>query len=458
MISRTDARKAEKYWASMRTSLKLLAIGDKSSENAVDKCRAELEAILDSGILIYPQTLQEYGIAPDTKLSERKTILGVSERSLDATYEQKLFLKDLEQKAITIRKHNWSWRIGQEAEEKQALGWHPFFVTLTVDPKQADPKEIWTETREFRKYIRRLADIVCAELGHPPCRKKPYRPESDYVTYAGVIEHGKSREHHHGHFVIWMRAVPKTWRTDPNLGIANPADRTRNECKAMSTVWPWSGYDPDTGEYLSPALYFRSIGDVWETRYNFVLPLKDGKPMKVSTPRVAGAYITKYLSKELKEWHHRMKATRSLGMMTLTSYIAGLDIQTATALSWRAKDANLNLSLTKIHSCPLGLVRQLAKRQVFYLKYKSKALSLRELLTANSKLFSMMLSSVKAGARPDRMDSFQFFDWLGQFLPEQTGYCEITQESAHAGLAWYFPPKPMAVKHIKIGALDIGYS
>ena len=87
----------------------------------------------------------------------------------------------------------------------------------------------------------------------------------------------------------------------------------------MRTFWKWSSPD------LSPALYFRTIGDIWEKAYNFVLPLKDGRPMKISIPRVAGHYITKYLSKEHKEWHHRMKATRNLGMKTLKAETEGFN-------------------------------------------------------------------------------------------------------------------------------------
>ena len=265
------SNKSEKFWATMRSNLQLLHRSDAVDELAIDLVREELADILDSGILSYPHTLEQHGIKPDMSFDDRKKALGIASIPLTRNWLESKFLEDMANKADLIRKTNWSWRIGQEALEKQAMKWHPFFITLTVDPMKTDPKKLWTEGREFRKYIRRLVNVVCKELGHPPAHKKPYRPESDYVTYAGVIEHGKSREHHHGHFIVWLRAVPSEWRICPNRGIRNPANRTKNECLPMRTLWPWSLPG------LSKALYFRSVGDVWEQSYNFMLPIKDGQ-------------------------------------------------------------------------------------------------------------------------------------------------------------------------------------
>ena len=452
------ARKSEKYWATMRNNLQLLHRSDFVDQLAIDLVREELSDILDSGILTYPHTLEQHGVEEDMTLQEKKSSLGISSVPIDRTWVEDKFLQDLANKADKVRKGNWSWRIGTEAQEKHLLGWYPFFVTLTVDPSKADPKEIWKDTRELRKYIRRLSDIVCKELGHPPARKKPYRPESDYVTYAGVIEHGKSREHHHGHFVIWMREIPDSWKTCPNFGIRDPARRIKNECRAMSTVWPWSGYDTSNGQYLSPALYFRSVGDIWEKSCNFDLPMKNGKPMVIGTPRAAGHYITKYLSKEHKEWHHRMKATRNLGMKTLKNLIAQQDLETCQKLATRAATAKFNLSLTMIHSVPLGLVRSLAKQREHLILYRRNQLDLKTLLTSKSDIFLKMLSSVRSGARPDRMDSLQFFDWVGQFHQEVNEYSEDSLREAHKRLAKYFPQEKYKIKHIKIGANDVGHT
>ena len=450
-LQRKYANKSAAYWANMRSNLNLVHRSKVVDETTLTLLRNELSDILDSGILTYPHTLEQVGITPDMAYSDKKLELGLK-KTIHRSEEELVFLKSMAYKADNIRKSNWAWRIGQEATEMQEKGWHPFFVTLTVDPMQADPQEIWQEGREFRKYIRRLSNVVCKELGHPPAHKKPYRPESDYVKYAGVIEHGKSREHHHGHFVIWLRAVPPNWRKCPNAGIRNPANRTKNECLPMRTLWPWSLPG------LSPALYFRSIGDVWETKYAFTLPLKDGKPMKISTPRTAGNYITKYLAKEHKEWHHRMKATRNLGMTTLKEILATTKENIVEALTWRASSSKLNLLLIMTHGVPLGLMRSIAKQQHYLNKFKSNQLDLSTLLQSNSNIFTNMLHSVRHGQRPDRMHSLDFFDWVGRFLPVQRGYSETVQVIANTYIGTFFPPDKSRINHIKLPGNDIGYS
>ena len=446
------ANRSNKFWAEMRTNLALSERADKVSDKRIEKMRTELGHILDYGILNYPQSMSEIGLEPNMPLKDRKTILGLDIEALDHNEDEMRFLRNMAFKADNTRKGNWKWRIGQEAEEKQEEGWHPFFVTLTVDPKKADPKEIWTKGKEFRKYIRKLVCIVCKELGHPPAHKPPYRPESDYVTYAGVIEHGASREHHHGHFVIWLRAIPSNWGVCPNAGIRNPASRTRNECLPMRTLWKWSSHD------LSPALYFRSVGDIWERKYRFCLPLKNGKEMRINTARSAGHYITKYLSKDHKEWHHRMKATRNLGMTKLKSLLRIVDPMVVEALSWRPIDSKSNLSLSQIHSVPLGLVRLEAKRQNFLNRFRSKRLDLKELIKPNFNVFSGMLQSVRNGDRPDRMDSSEFYDWVSEHLPDQRGYSRTRILIAHTLLGTVFPRLDMRIEHVKIGANKIGYS
>ena len=457
-IEAAIANRAANYWAKMRTNLALAAKSDFVDDITIDHIRAELEDILDSGILSYPPTLEQLDINDEMSLQERKDAFGIRPSVGARTYNEEKFLEDMQHKTDQVRKANWSWRIGQEAQEKQVQGWHPFFVTLTVDPKRADPEKIWREGKEFRKYIRKLADIVCKEVGDPPCRKKPYRPESNYVTYAGVIEHGRSREHHHGHFMIWMREIPSSWKVCPNTTISNPANRVKNECKPMETIWEHSSYDPLNGKSLSPCQYFRSIGDIWEQKYRFVLPLRNGRAMKVNTPRIAGSYITKYLTKEHKEWHHRMKATRNLGMKTLRKVLKSMSQVHVSCLAMRPEKSSLNLSLMKIHSVPLGLVRSEAKRRKFLLEFRQRQLDLTDLLRNNSLVFTRMLRSVKAGARPDRMSSAEFYDWVGKFLPDQKGYSERSITVSHLLLQEHFPVAPPPVQHTKIGANDIGHS
>ena len=444
------ANKVDKYWASMRTNMALLGRAKDFDRSDQDKVREELQSILDQGILSYPPTLKEIGLSPDQTLDEKKELLGIQKYLAPRSREEELFLKDAANKALACRKADWTWRVAQEAEEKHKLGWHPFFVTLTVDRNKADPEEIWRNPKYFRKYIRKLAKVVCKELKHKPPHKHPYRPESDYVTYVGVVEHGKSRKHHHGHFLIWLRAIPSNWSVDPNLG-RRPERCTENECRPMSAMWKWRGYAGD-GTCLSPALYFRSVDDIWEKSYNFVLPLRDGEPMKVAVPAVAGSYIVKYLQKEHREWKHRMKATRNLGMKKIKEVIQNLDKTVVEALTWRPEKSSLALSLMKTHSAPLGLVRLLAKQQHFLNLYQERRLDLRMLLEQKCGIFMRMLRDVKRGARPERMHSHQYYDWVSKHLPVQREYSEVRLIAAHCLLIENFPPRVPIVEHKKLGA------
>ena len=451
-LQQSFANKSAKYWAQMRTNLNLAARSDKVDEMQIEHIRNELSDILDSGILIYPQTLSQLALRPEMSLEEKKQELGIEKFGITRTESEKTFLRNMAYKAANVHKANWSWRIGQEATEKQEEQWYPFFVTLTVDPLKADAEKLWKEGKEFRKYIKSLVTMVCKELGHPPAHKPPYRPQSDYVTYAGVIEHGKSREHHHAHFIIWLRRIPASWSVCPNSGIRNPANRTKNECLPLRTYWRWSLPG------LSPALYFRSVGDIWETRHNFVLPLREGRPMAVSTARVAGHYITKYLSKEHKEWHHRVKSTRNLGMTRLKMILRTMNPRIVEPLAWRPKKSNLNNLLMRTHIVPLGLLRSEAKRMDYLNKFRERQLDIQILLQNNYGIFNRMLSSVRSGARPERMDSSEFYDWVGKHLPEIKGYCETRLIAAHTAIASFFPPERRQILPVKIGANDIGYS
>ena len=118
----------------------------------------------------------------------------------------------------------------------------------------------------------------------------------------------------------------------------------------------------------------------------------------------------------------------------------------------------MNCTLMRTHSVPLGLLRSEAKQQNYLNRYRQNLMDLRELLSSNSGIFMRMLSSVKSGQRPDRMDSSEFFDWVGGLLQGQKGYSKTRQIAAHIYIGKEYPPEAKVVKHIKIGANKIGYS
>ncbi len=416
----------------------------------------EMTDILDSGNLIYPPCLEELGLNRDMTRSDITDWLDVENYEnygweTDEINPEQRFLQFTENLTAQTRKSNWCFRVGQAAEELNNAGWYPFFVTLTVDPNKTDPETLWRNGSAFRHWLRKLNKIVTKEMGVKPSHKSDV-PASEYVKHMAVIEHGKSREHHHMHALIWMRAIPTDWKSCPNRGIPNSNARINQRCLEMETLWSWSLPG------LSHAKYWRSVGDIWELHCKHVLPLVKGKPQRLGRPRMAGQYITKYLSKDHKEWTHRVKATRNLGLATLKkviSYMSPLSIQ---ALTWRSQTSSHNHSLQKIHCIPLNLIRSISKPKHYYHQLKSGTLDYQNALNRNYETYIKMLDNVRNGDRPDRMDSNQFYDWLTQCLPEVEGYCEELHLGAHLAFTEIFPPDIIRVKSVKLGANEIGHT
>lgn len=448
MLTETEARKSSDYWATMRQNMALLYRGGVP-ESTRDAIRSELSDILDSNILNYPRTLLLLGIEPEMTYTQRREALGVETVRMPMTVDEGKLLYCLKSKAELARKFEWQFRIAEENIEKTERGWYPFFITLTVDPKLADPEQIMREGRELRKYIRRLCKVVTDELGHPESRKKTkhwdYRPESDYITYAAVVEHGKSRNHHHMHLIVWMREIPARWKICPNAGIAHPGNRRRTQCLELNSYWPWSAHQVQSK-------YFRSIGNRWD-ELGFILPIgKNGEPQKIAPPAAAGAYLTKYMTKEYKEWHHRMKCTRNLGLSKIRNWMKIQSDKTVQALSLRPATANTAISVTKTHTVPLGLIRSEATRNHYWRTMAQNRQDFRTLMTSNSGIFSKMLRSARLGIRPDRMHSTEFYDWVSGLLGAQRGYCEQSLIEAHDKVSLAFPKILRKQKYVKIGA------
>ena len=386
---------------------------------------------LDFQNFIYPPALSIRGLSEKSSYRDVKQALLGESFGYETDPDLERFELFTQQAASQTRKAHWTWRIGAEAAEKQENGWYPFFVTLTCDPSRCEPEQLWRDGREFRKYIRRLANVSAKECGHPPPHKSNV-PEREYVTYAGVVEHGASREHHHMHLLVWLRAIPSSWKQCPNRHIRNPQARTRLECLPMQTLWPWSLPG------LSKVRYFRTVGDVWSF-HGFCIPIKDGKPLKIAGPRAGGRYMTKYITKEFKEWHHRVKATRNLGMAKLRERMWSLATKTLEALTWRPPLYSQSLSVRKTHSVPLALVRSLAKQIYFARLYEARLLDLKTVTKTRSGGYQRMLQSVRNGQRPDRMPLAQFYEWVSAHLPDTEGFCNRRFQNAHKRLRYLFP-------------------
>ena len=469
--------KLEQYWGQMRSNTALLERSDVPTHDQMEQFYLQLRHILGTGILIYPPVLKELGIGEKTSYRQKKALLSLEDNAAAApmTRQELDFMQFMLRKASDARKSNWTWRITQEAQMLQAEKWYPFFVTLTVDPKKCmgkpvnimgrtvtydSPKQLWEKGREFRLYIRKLASAAARSMGHlPPHKQKikngkvviPYRPESDYVRYAAVLEHGKTNEHHHMHLMVWMRDIPPNWKRCPNEGRL-PKYRTERECKHMRFYWPWCIADQ------KPALYYRTKGDIWKEHGHCTPVDENGKPIKINPVEAVGNYVTKYMQKGHKAWNHKMKCTRNLGMTKLQNLINSLPMEVLNPLAWKPERYSTLHTVSLIHSVPPALIRSAAKRRILEIQWDARSLEFEALMKTNYGIYMEMLSSVRDGVRPERMPSAEFYDWVQKFLPEQTGYCEKTLLAAHEEFSYDFPPKRYSVQPINIPGNNFGFT
>ena len=392
-------------------------------------------------------------------LKEKKNLLGIDPPNKAKCELVKEFEGLLKDQARENSKNEWMWRVGQHHWQKNIEGWFPFFATLTVDEarllkppqyvKEKNPKtgrtitvnrgglgmtsqEMWKDGSVWTKYKRDIAEFVAETMGHPIPRHSGV-PEHEYAQFFGVIEHGESGYHHHMHVLMWLREIPDSWKRCPNRDL-NPQFRTRQRCLGLETFWEWAT------DLNKPVLYFRNQGDIW-SRLGFCVPLskKTGKPMKLHPIIRAGSYFVKYLNKGTREWPHRVKATRNLGLMKLQDFLRRISVSKLEALTWRPRTYRQSVSLSTIHSVPAALLRRQAKLTLFLRQWANGQVDSDRLLSESNDSFKMMLMSVASGQRPHRMVSEQRYEWVSRHLPVPDGYCEKRIDKAHRSLQLLSP-------------------
>lgn len=444
-MSRSQALKLMRHAANLRSNLALMDRSPRVERPHVDAARSKSVLYLAREFLIYPPEMAAAGLVPDMTYAERKSVLDLPDpRPL--TPPESSFVEFLATEQRKARKSTWIWRIGQQAQEMANAGWYGFFVTLTVDPSRcADSQALWEENREFRIYIRKLARVASKASGHFGAIKKGVSV-SKFVKHVGVIEHGKSRHHHHMHLLLWMRDIPSEWKVCPNKGIRNPEDRIHDWCRPLTTYWPHAL--PGLGR----AKYFRHEGDIW-SHLGFSLPwdAKKKRTIRIASPLKAGVYVGKYMDKDDKVWLHRVKATRGLGLGLLRQTLMDMAIQKVEALTWRPRSFDLNATVPTIHNVPSVLVRSLAKQELFYRKWASRTLDYQTLVLPSTAPYNAMLKSVRDGLLPQRMSSEELFDWLTELLPVPDGYSEDAYYRACHELGIDFPPdRSLPITHIGV--------
>ena len=452
-VDMREANKARKYIATARQNIFLMNKSKYVRSGDIEAYKREVTHYLETTQFLHPHVLTTLGISPDMSFQQRKQALKIPPSThVPNEFELEMEYKFQEQ-ADASRKALWMWRVGAEAMDMAESGWYPFFVTLTLDgDKVGDTQEFW-KTPEHGKsavqwYCRQLCNIVTKEMGHRRAHKAGV-PESEYVRHVAVIEHGASRNHHHLHGLFWLRAIPASWKRCPNRDIRDPQLRIRDRCLPFEAIWPYSLPG------LSPVKYFRHTGDVW-SKLGFITAVqKNGKPFRLNPPMLAGIYLGKYLKKEDKEWSHRVKATRNLGLTRLMNYLHRMRSDGLLPLTWRPTSHSTSISLRMIHSIPIALVRRVAAQILFSKQWDAKAVDFENALRRTSAPFIEMSKSARDGQRLSRMHSGQLYDWVSQHLPDQEGYCDRRLKRRHMALSHLYPAETL--KQIEtIPGLDHG--
>lgn len=411
----------------LREGIDLLA--ESNLRSLAQQLSSELSFQLERGNLIdIPPSLACRGVRWLDPLDERLASWGGNPKSItrfEEYHDEVRRLSDhFQHVSSEARSSSWSWRIGEENRSLLDLGWWPFFVTLTVDPSLADARRIMEEGIEWRRYRQRVAEVVRRELGlRQPSKSGP--PVADYFRYAAVVEHGGSRDHHHIHAMLWCRDIPSHWKLDPNVGRVFPC---ATDVLPLKSLWPWAS--------VTKAEAFRCLGDPWSEKAGWMISVdSSGVTRSLYPPAMAGFYLTKYLTKEDKEWFHRMKATRGLGQSSLKRYLRSIGLAECLRLSYRPSRV-YSESLARMSAPPTSLVRSLARQEAcsrMFSANSGRKLIYRLILPMRrGSNWSRMRASVMDGQKPWRMDLAEHSDWLWSVIDE----ADIRVSSEKCDRAW----------------------
>lgn len=415
-------RKHQALAARIRTDLELLDRSEAISARDFNILREGIERDVAScfdGLgysnLTYPQTLLDAGFRPDQSLDERKEVARIEPMPRAFSADEERLLEMLQDGADTSLSLEWQWRVGEHCRLMNDKGWYPFFVTLTVDPLYHDPEEVFgIGATAFRDYIKRLARLSMKEFGLS--REQMHdASDRDYLHHFFSVEHGKSGHHHHAHGILWFRAIPASWKLDPNFGQRDARNR---RCRPLETYWTYCVPEQ------RPANYYWFVGCPWQKLGHRVPTDDNGKGLTLLAPEMGGFYCAKYMGKEDKAWKHRIKATRNLGLTKLLRAIkstptAYLEQQVTILPTYDHQ----TIQTTQV-SVPIRLIRRLARLELYCREYRS--MDLTTLLSSKPKPFGAMLASLRE-TRPWALASRERYEWLLGVLPPATKeFCEET--------------------------------
>ena len=301
--------------------------------------------------------------------------------------EVKLFHEGLRSGQKSMRQAVWAFRASEAAVQlRDRFG---LFITLTRDARQYPDGEALFRSQRG--------------VGSPWARWMQWLYRQGAEAHIAAIEHGKN-SNHHAHVMCWFRALPSAWKVDP---WEVPHPEFPGSIKLACGPW----HAP-----ASVAYPIRFPGDRWG-RIGFRWPWDPltGSPRPVLPPEAVGAYVVKYLSKEERQWKHRMRATRNLGYRRLDRALSRLTAESLVALCSTQPRSRLAGIRSISTPPPASLIRERALRLLSEAGPETfSEIERKRFVKRSHSSFRDLTDSIRKGSAPWRMTPRQRRDWLSQ--------------------------------------------
>jgi len=231
----------------------------------------------------------------------------IAETELDARMER--YFGTMQRESST---RDLIWRCGSAAEELvDKKRWYMIHFTLSVAGSYFDV----LSGRRWSAFTQELKRITCFEtFGRRTT--PPGFSQQDYFAYAAVVEGPEIGKRPHVHMIAFMRSIPSSWKTDPNLGKLVPS---RMEIPAAKSVWKHG--------ISSPRVVRTDMHDPWAD-LGHKWPVYDGEPLPELGAGMVASYIGKYHGKETIVCRKttRARMSRKLGLNNLLKTIGRLPL------------------------------------------------------------------------------------------------------------------------------------
>lgn len=367
------------------------------------------------------RSLSLRGLGPHEEYKDKKAALQLDrkgiEKETDAEKKSKSYLK---QGMTMQRGRNWQWRLEVAITESIEAKWWPMFGTYTVDPRLL-PKgcltrdDLWKKTDAWNKFVHQIKRTVAIELGYGK-RPSEWPKGNTYFKYWACLEHGSGKaEHPHVHVVWLMKTIPKEWRRDPN---SDAPGQMETDIRAASALWKWGNQKRTMALMITGSPFIDKLG--WK------IPRKsEEEPGTIGSPGKIAGYVSKYITKGgTRKWHHRVKATKGLGLEKILSQLeTEVNPELLRSLAQRPEHYSLSMKIQKMSSCPMSLIREKSKqalwRRLHTTKRQQGSDSIRKEWTKKpQEFFTKYLKSVRAGAKYSGMMQTQRYNCYTLLLPE----------------------------------------